>query len=395
MRNHRLRLILCLLTIISILLLPINWATLGAQPATLAPVITTIATEQPAPPNNIVANLQRRPPFSQGEKLVYELRLSRFPIYGLIGTLTFTVDKEELPWSLTPVISESTNEAEAVRPKQGKKKARLAAEQQAVEAQAVTAAAQENLYRPLALAGGPAAAPTLSSRLPQTLTTLSLPAHLSTLAAIVLPPPTPKIYWKVHVRAESKGILTSLFRVDVDDSFVSWIDPDDFGVVKTVKQIDEGRRRREMTADFDRTQGKVKWVDIDSEQNRLIQMREEASPQWVTDIAAGWYVLRGQPLALNQVFTIPLSDDAIIYPVDIEVLGEELVDTDFGSYPTYKIDMKLFDGKYFRRRGKLILWVTKDPRHIPLKAQIRSNYGTVNVTIAEMRTVDQLANGKQ
>jgi hypothetical protein len=396
MCSPRLRPVLYLLTVISLLLLsamPNHAAIAGGaqQPVTGVSSTTNANTAKSDPINKIIANLHQRPPFSQGEKLVYELRLSRFPIYGLIGTLTFTVDKAILPVVVASTAADAVTPAvaEPARPKQGKKKARLAAaQQQAEEDQAVAKAAQENLSRPPGLIGGPLAAPVLTTRLPQSWEGASIPAHLSPFTTAALPPSIFKDYWKVQVRAESKGILTSIFRVDVDDRFISWIDPEDFGVVKTVKQIDEGRRRREMTASFDRQHGKVQWIDQDQDQNRTVQMREEASPSWVTDIAAGWYILRGQPLTPKQVFTLPLSDDAIVYPIEIEVLGEDMVDTDFGSYPTYKVDMKLFDGKYFRRRGSLILWVTKDVRHIPLKAQLKSNYGTVNIAIAEMQVVN-------
>src|SRR5262245_37062551 len=53
-------------------------------------------------------------PFQPGERLTYELKLSRFPFYGVIGELTFNVDEETAPTTSTEQSQDGSQPATAV-----------------------------------------------------------------------------------------------------------------------------------------------------------------------------------------------------------------------------------------------------------------------------------------
>jgi hypothetical protein len=258
-----------------------------------------------------VRNRLRKPlPFKAGEQLDYELRLSRFPIYGIIGSLTFTVDEEREP---SPVKTEEATEKRAEKESAGQ--------------------------------------------------------------------------WKIFVEARSKGLLTSLFRVHIDDVFTSYIDKNDFGVIKTDKKMEEGKRRRQMVADFDRTKRMVKWVHTDlNNSNKALQILEKPTLGWVTDIVSGWYVLRAQELKVGESLSFPLSDNGETYEIQVDTLGREKVETELGKFDTLKLDMKIFDGKFIKRKGKLFVWVTDDEHHLPVRGQIKASFGTVTVTLIDKKS---------
>lgn len=275
-------------------------------------------------------------PFQNNEQLSYELRLSRFPIYGTIGQLTF-------------VVNEDIN---IVNNKDGK-----------------TEAKPENKENPL-----------VENK--ENINPESLAINKS----------TDKIpsQWKFSVEAKSKGILTSIFRIHVNDLFTSYVSKNDFNVTKTVKIIDEGKKHREMVADFDQTKQKVKWIDTDLKTQKIVRSKENPSLSWVTDIVNGWYVMRAQPLTIGKTFAFPLADEGETYEIEVDVLEKESLETDFGKFSTVKLEMKIFNGKYIRRKGRLFLWVTDDSRHVPLRAQIKSSFGTVTATLTEMKNVKNL-----
>lgn len=295
------------------------------KPSETKPSETKASLDKSAKFDPIRDRLKESFPFQGGEQLVYEMRLSRFPIYGTIGTLTFTLDEQLGP--LKP-------EAETIQP---------VAEKLQTENGEQAKAAQ--------------------------------PAE-----------------WQITVAAHSKGILTSLFRIKVEDIFTSTVSARDFGVIKTVKKIEEGKRRREMIADFQRQARKVKYTHTDLNNSKLLVIKENDTLPWVTDIASGWYVMRAQQLTVGKTFSFPLSDEGETYEIEVEVLEKERIDTDFGKFDTLKLDMKIFNGRYIRRKGRLLLWVTDDERHLPLRAQIKSNFGTVNASLIDFKNVKGMKN---
>ncbi|MFY9227052.1 MAG: DUF3108 domain-containing protein [Blastocatellia bacterium] len=276
-------------------------------------------------------------PFQNNEQLSYELRLSRFPIYGTIGQLTFVVNEE--------AINIANN-------KDGK-----------------TEAKTENKENPLV--------ENKENTNPESLATNKSTDKIPS-------------QWKFSVEAKSKGILTTIFRINVADLFTSFVNKNDFNVTKTVKIIDEGKKHREMVADFDQSKQKVKWIDTDLKTKKVVRSKENPSPNWVTDIVNGWYVMRAQPLTIGKTFAFPLADEGETYEIEVDVLEKESLETDFGKFSTVKLEMKIFNGKYIRRKGRLFLWVTDDSRHVPLRAQIKSSFGTVTATLTEMKNVKNL-----
>lgn len=294
-------------------------------------------------------------PFQTGEQLSYELKLSLFPIYGTIGTLTFVVNEQEAikDKDLTP--REKVEKATEEKPVENKTNT-------IENTQITTQIINQNTSEPV-----------------------------KQTESVVLEKKQDNTIWKFTVEAKSKGILTSIFRKNINDVFTSYVNKNDFSISKTVKNIEEGNKRREMVSEFDQAKQKVKLIDTDLNTKKVVRSKENPTLIWVTDIINGWYVMRAQELTVGKSFSFPLNDEGETYDIEVVVLGKEKLDTnDFGKFSTIKLDMKIFNGKYIRRKGTLHLWVTDDERHIPLRAQIKSGFGTVTANLIEMKNVKNL-----
>ncbi|KAF0248574.1 MAG: hypothetical protein FD167_2023 [bacterium] len=291
-------------------------------------------------------------PFQTNEQLSYELRLSLFPIYGTIGTLTFTVNDEGLsqPKENIPPIEKKAEEKQSERDKPIN-----TSEATAINTNETTSDNKANNQQN------------------------------------VVEKKVENNIWKFTVEAKSKGILTSIFRKNINDVFTSYVNKNDFNITKTIKKIEEGNKRREMVSDFDQIKQKVKWIDTDLNTQKVVRSKENPTLIWVTDIINGWYVMRAQELTVGKIFAFPLNDEGETYEIEVAVLAKEKLETDdFGKFSTIKLDMKIFNGKYIRRKGTLHLWVTDDSRHIPLRAQIKTGFGTVTANLIEMKNIKSL-----
>lgn len=239
-----------------------------------------------------VRNLLPDPPFLVGEQLTYEARISRFPIYGVLGELVFHVHQESGNWRFT-------------------------------------------------------------------------------------------------AEARSKGFLTSLFGVKVLYKFASTVDVKDFGVLKTEKDMDDGKQRLVMNAEIFRECGRVRWSSRDLRHpERPVEIRDRETPKWVSDIIAAIYLSRYEKL--DSVTNIPISDNAELYNIELVPLGRETVETRFGKIPAIEVEAKIFGGRLLRRDGRMHIWLSDDSRRLPVKAQVKGSFGTVNFQLIEMKNVRKL-----
>jgi hypothetical protein len=64
------------------------------------------------------------------------------------------------------------------------------------------------------------------------------------------------------------------------------------------------------------------------------------------------------------------------------VTGAKKLKTVLGEVKTVCVEPEIFgDGKMVHGKGKVSIWLTSDPRHIPVKARINSELGTLSITL--------------
>jgi hypothetical protein len=94
------------------------------------------------------------------------------------------------------------------------------------------------------------------------------------------------------------------------------------------------------------------------------------------------YFIRTQDLKEGKTITIPVTDVGQVYMIDVIPVKREDVEVQAGKFRSVELDLKIFDGKYIRRSGQLLVWLTDDARRLPVRARIKSSGTTVNITLA-------------
>lgn len=190
-----------------------------------------------------------------------------------------------------------------------------------------------------------------------------------------------------HLRAEavSEGALMALLGIRVEDLFESFVDPQDFGVLRTRKQLAEGSKRSFHLALFDRERASVTYIVRDlTRPAEPPKVKENAARPWVQDILSGIYYVRTQPLVPGGVLRFPVSDEGETYDVEVRVHEVEEVETPRGRVPAIKIEPLVFGpGRLIRKEGEMFIWLSADGRRVPLLAQVRGGFGTVQVQLIE------------
>lgn len=185
----------------------------------------------------------------------------------------------------------------------------------------------------------------------------------------------------------SKGFFLGLFGVKIKDRYISLVSQIDLGVHASIKLIDEGKIRREQKSVFDRDAGRVTYTDRDLTREKVQpKVKAKPSPSWVQDLLSSIYFVRTQPLKEGDVIPVPVSDGAEIYNIEVVAGKREEIKTPAGKVRVIQLNAKVFDGRYIRRSGEMLVWVTDDAGRIPVRARVKTSGTTVTVDLKRMTT---------
>jgi hypothetical protein len=287
-----------------------------------APSATATAPSYPA------AQLQRdfkdSFPIPAGEKLEYEVKISRFPIYASLGILTF----ENL--------GAATNRQDS----------------------------------------GPAAGDQLKASTPM----------IEGLNAEFKPAPDERL-WRLRVTAVSKGMLIALFGLDVNNRFETLVDMRDFSARVNFKEEKEGKRHIIQSAIYDRNEQQVKYLTTDLKKPdappRATPLPREDG---MLSLVSAIYFVRLQKLKEGQMLSFPVSDGEANYNFEILVGKRESLKTECGNVKTVRLEPKLFGpGRYFKRQGEMTMWVSDDNKRTPLRLVAKTPSGTYTAKLLNFK----------
>jgi len=187
---------------------------------------------------------------------------------------------------------------------------------------------------------------------------------------------------EMTAEAVSRGFFPSLFGVKVRDRFTSRVNSEDFGLVSSIKLLEEGKSRREQKTQVDRETGRLKFTDRDLISTKdAPRVKEKVAPLWLQDLLSTIYYVRAQPLKSGDVISLPVSDGGEIYNIDFIVARRELVSFGAKKINTVQINAKVFDGSYIKRKGEMLVWVTDDDNRVPIRAKIKTSGYTITVEL--------------
>jgi hypothetical protein len=192
---------------------------------------------------------------------------------------------------------------------------------------------------------------------------------------------------QIQLKAEaiSKGFFPMLFGLKVRDRYDSLISEADFGLLTSTKLIEEGKVRREQKAVIDRDAGQVTFTDRDLVNAKSKpKVKQKTTPAWIQDVLSTIYFVRTQPLKEGDVVPIPISDGGEVYNIEIVAGKREEIKTYAGKFKAIQLNAKVFDGRYVRRSGEMLVWVTNDERRIPVHARAKFSGTTVTVGLKKL-----------
>lgn len=138
----------------------------------------------------------------------------------------------------------------------------------------------------------------------------------------------------------------------------------------------EGRRQRMKVTMFDQAAKKAHY----EVQAGTVVQKDLAIPANTQDALSSIYVLRASALKQGNTFVMPVSDSGETYTVQMEVGAVEPVSTGIGQIRAWKITPVLPSADAGGAR-RLTLWVSDDPRRLPVRLQAQLAVGSFDLTL--------------
>lgn len=180
--------------------------------------------------------------------------------------------------------------------------------------------------------------------------------------------------------AKSSGFLTSLARIKIDDYFESVVDAESLCMLKMIKRINEGKRRRAVHMVFHKAERRLHVREIDLAVDPPAEKKNEnlnKVPPCFNDILSALYAARTRALEPGRSWKMMLCDEGKLKEIEVRALKEEKVRTPLDIFDTVKVQAISVFGGLFKSGGQLNVWVSRDSKRIPVRFDAKVKFGRV------------------
>lgn len=190
----------------------------------------------------------------------------------------------------------------------------------------------------------------------------------------------------VKSEAKPKGTLSGIVLKDFLQIYESTVDGGNFSILETVKRDRQGDRVRDSEAVFDYKTKKVIYTETDpNETTRPPRRAASAIENGTQDLISSIYALRRLPLAAGKSFELKISDSGLVYTIPVRVTRREMQKSVLGKTWCFRLEPEIFGkNRLVEKDGTMILWITDDARRLPVRAQINTNLGRIEVKLKQV-----------
>jgi hypothetical protein len=187
----------------------------------------------------------------------------------------------------------------------------------------------------------------------------------------------------LHAEAVSKGTLLKLFRFSFLQRYDSTVDGSRLRILKTAKHDVQKDRIRDSEALFDYGERRVRFTETDpKDPNRPPRMIASEITGQTHDLISSIYAMRAMPLAVGSSYDLKISDSGLVYSIPVKVTGREILKTVLGRVSCFRVEPEIFGrGRLIEKKGALVIWMTDDARHIPVRGLIDAEYGKIEIKL--------------
>jgi hypothetical protein len=105
-------------------------------------------------------------------------------------------------------------------------------------------------------------------------------------------------------------------------------------------------------------------------------------PPGTRDALTALYYVRSRPLAAGDVIAVPVNDGGRNLVLEVRVEGEDTLDIGGRRVPALRLAPRIVQRVQRRQPIEMTVWLSRDARRIPLRADVRAGFGQVRLDLA-------------
>lgn len=182
---------------------------------------------------------------------------------------------------------------------------------------------------------------------------------------------------EVILRLESTATSARFFSTfyKVDNLYQSFWSLADAQPVASARRVREGSYKKDERITFDSARGLA--IDQDGKEHPILPGCQDA--------IGAFYYLRAVPLEIGGVVRIPHYSNGKSYVLHVNVLRRESVTVPAGRFDCIVVEPKLEAEGVFQQKGTLTVWLTDDPRRMPVLMRSKIAVGSIEAELETFR----------
>ena len=177
---------------------------------------------------------------------------------------------------------------------------------------------------------------------------------------------------------ETTGVVGLAF--GVEDYYESWVDKKTDLPYKFLRKIDEGGHTKNKVIEFDQVNHKAYIKDLKRKKDTTITTKPG-----IQDMVSAMYYLRNNldtsKLKEQDKIDLTMFFDGENYPFKMRFLGREQIKTKFGKVNSLKFRPLVEEGRVFKEKESLTIWVSDDSNRIPLRIKADLAVGSLKADL--------------
>lgn len=110
-------------------------------------------------------------------------------------------------------------------------------------------------------------------------------------------------------------------------------------------------------------------------------------PEGTQDILTALFMVRDMELTVGESVYIPVVTDGDTFNTEVKICKRERVNTIFGKIDCIVVEPILQGEAIFKQTGRILVWMTDDEHHIPVKLQSKIIYGSFYGILVDAKNV--------
>jgi len=165
----------------------------------------------------------------------------------------------------------------------------------------------------------------------------------------------------------------SLF-FEVKDVVESYMDTEELYTWRYEKHLKEGNHEASEVVVFDQNAHTATYPD-----GMVIDI-----PERVQDVLSSLYYVRTMDIEVGKSLFVDNHADEKNYPLEVKVLKTEKVKVPAGTFDCFVLEPILKASGIFQHKGRLTVWLSTDPSHIPIMMKSSVAIGAINAVLIDI-----------